>query len=311
MRTPAWNSPRTLSLLLVVTLAAWAGCGTEDVPRDAGRGERLVGFEIQGHRGARGLLPENSIAGAALALDLGADAIELDVVVSADSALIVSHDPYFDADLCDPRAAGYDERVPIYSLSAAEVQTVVCGGAPHPDFAYQRPSPAPRPTLADFVVATDAHAVATRRTKPHYTIEIKSSPGSDGILAPAPEAFADLVLAVIDRQGILDRSTVQSFDPRPIRYFGEQVRRPRLAALTLLPTSPERLRARFGPNVSVYAPHHLGLTKATVAAYHRAGLKVVPWTVNDISRMRTLIDWGVNGIITDYPDRLAKVVEGQ
>ncbi len=306
MRIPQALSNLALALLLGAFVAG--GCRVGDTGDGGIRYLAEGSFESQGHRGARGLLPENSIAAAKLALDLGAQAIELDVVVSADQVIIVSHDHYFKSDVCDPKAAGYGEEVPLYCLTATQIQNVTCGAKRLPEFAYQRPLPAPKPTLAEFIGACDSHAVHTDRLLPHYTIEIKSGPGSDGTLTPTPEAFASLVLAQILSSEILARSTVQSFDPRPIRYLSLQTERPRLAGLTLLPASPQALRSRFGDGLAVYSPNHLGLTKAGIARHHRAGLKVVPWTVNDVTRMRTLRRWGVDGIITDYPDRLARVL---
>ncbi len=296
---------------MLATFALCAGWATVDwlsegYGLDGQQPSSALEIEVVGHRGARGHLPENSIAGAVKALELGAQTIELDVVVSKDSVLIVSHDHYFRPDRCDARAAGYALSVPLYSLTAAQIQQVTCGARGDYAYAYQQALPAPKPTLAEVIAVCEAHAPGVHL--PSYLIEIKSSPDADERLTPSVATFASLLIDEVRRSGIGDRVTIQSFDERPIRYLADHGSNVRLAALSTVPIGLAALRARFGSGVGVYSPYHLGLTKRAVGQYRAAGIEVVPWTVNDATRMRTLISWGVDGMITDYPDRLLKVL---
>ena len=294
-------------LLLTTCAVTLIACGGSGSTHFGAAHAIKLDFDSQGHRGARGLWPENSIAGARSALDHGMRTIELDVVVSADSVLIVSHEPSFNPKICD----GFEGDRPetsFFQLTASEIQRVDCGGFPHPDFAYQQQAPAPRPTLAEFVRASEAHATESGRALPQYNIEIKSDPAGDGTAHPAPATFASLLVEAIDRLGIRGRSTVQSFDPRPLAWLARTHPDIRLGGLCALPRSADAFDAKFGDGVDVYSPYHLTLTRGGVAAHQKAGRRVVPWTVNDKSRMRTLLSWGVDGIITDYPDRLRAVL---
>lgn len=266
-------------------------------------------FDSQGHRGARGLLPENTIAGALRAVDLGMRTVELDLAVSKDSVLIVSHEPHFNPAICALDVTGYDEETSLFSLTAAEIAAVDCGSLRNLDFPYQEASPAPKPPLRELVAAADARARERSRALPNYNIEIKSSPKLDGRYTPSPEAFARLVRDALADLSLEGRATVQSFDPRPLAWFSTNAPDVRLGGLVSVAAPAETFKEAFNGDVDVYSPYHLTLTRRSVAAHQEAGLAVVPWTVNDKSRMRTLITWGVDGIITDYPDRLAKVMK--
>ena len=306
---------RALPAAVSIALAA-AACGgpraddgvpPEEIPSSAVPGD--ADFDSQGHRGARGLLPENSIAGAREALRYGMRTIELDLAVTRDSVLVVSHEPTFNPTICSLDGSGYDEETSLFALTSAEVQTVDCGRRPHPDFPYQAPAPGPKPTFVALVRAADAFARQRGRALPFYNVEIKSAPDLDGRYTPAPAAFAAVVVGAIAELGIGDRVTVQSFDPRPLAYLSEHAPDLPLAGLVPLALPRAGFVEKFGREIDVFSPHHLTLTRGMIADYRDHGLRVVPWTVNDKSRMRTLLSWGVDGIITDYPDRLREVLD--
>ncbi len=265
-------------------------------------------FDSQGHRGARGLLPENSIAGAERAVELGMRTVELDLAVSADGQLVVSHEPHFNPTICELEGTGYDKSTSLYKLSYADIARVDCGSKGHPEYPYQVAQPSTKPLFSAFVEAADAKAKALGRELPAYNIEFKSEPDLDGAYTPLPKAFAELVLAEITRLGIVNRCNVQAFDARPLQEMHLLAPQVKLAFLVGLPASVESVETTLGFRPNVYSPHHLTLTSGQVANYHALGIKVIPWTVNDVSRMRTLIEWGVDGIITDYPDRLAELL---
>ena len=300
-------------VLAALSALALVGCGNPAEKRSASpevqtESDSTRLFDSQGHRGARGLLPENSIAGAERAVELGMRTVELDLAVSRDSVLVVSHEPHFNTSICQLDGTPYDASTSLHALTAAEIQRVDCGSLLHPDFPYQAAAPGPKPTLAELVAAADARASALGLPPPHYNIEIKSSPEMDGVDAPAPATFARLVYEALVELGILGRATVQSFDPRPLTWFSANAPEVPLGGLVPLALDRGGFVEQFDYDVDVFSPHHLALTRGMVADYQANGLRVVPWTVNDKSRMRTLLRWNVDGIITDYPDRLAEVL---
>lgn len=272
-------------------------------------GERLKNFDSQGHRGARGLLPENTVPAALEALKFGMRTIELDLAVSAEKELVVSHEPYFKVKICDLASTPYSESTPLMSLTYAEIAAVDCGSKGNADYPYQVKQALSKPTLAALVEASEAYAKTHELAPPHYNIEIKSGPELDGKYTPGIEEFAFLVLAEVQRLGILDRSTIQSFDMRALEEVYRLEPNIGIGALSELPMSVDQLSEELSFKPTVYSPHHLGLTPASIDSFHDASIKVVPWTVNDTSRMHTLIGWGVDGLITDYPDRLRVVLD--
>lgn len=311
-------SRRVTAIVSAVVLVACGPPERSDAEPEDGRPHSIVptptapprdrAFDGQGHRGARGLFPENTVAAGQFALDQGLPTIELDLAVSRDSALVVSHEPHFDATICSLADGPYDESTSFSDLTLAQIQTVDCGSLAHPEFPYQQAVPSPKPSLREFVIALDAYASGLGRPLPRYNMEIKSAPELDGTYTPGPGAFARLVAEAIARLGLDGRVTVQSFDPRPLAALHRISPKLPLAGLVPVHKPVPAFREAFGDYVDICSPHHLLLTRVSIEKYHAAGLRVIPWTVNDKSRMRTLISWDVDGIITDYPDRLAEVL---
>jgi glycerophosphoryl diester phosphodiesterase len=289
--------PRSLLLLALALPLACRTPASAPIPR----------FDVQGHRGARALWPENTIPGFLGALDLGVTTLELDVVVSADDRVVVSHEPWFSAKF-STRPSGepvFDERShAIYALPYAEVRRYDVGRRGHPDFPRQRAIPAVKPTLDEVFAQADVHAIKLGRTLPRYNVEIKSRPAWDATLTPPPNRFAELVLACIDRANVAPRTTIQSFDPRALRAV--HARAPDLPLALLVegdtPRDLELDLAALGFAPAVYSPAHALVDAGLVDACHARGIRVIPWTVNDRARMAQLVALGVDGLITDSPD---------
>ncbi|MBW2269211.1 MAG: glycerophosphodiester phosphodiesterase [Deltaproteobacteria bacterium] len=295
-------------------------------------GEVLPGFDVQAHRGARGLAPENTLVGFARALALGVTTLELDVGVTRDGRVVVAHDPFVNPKLCltptgEPFAA---ERGPLLrDLDLREIRAFDCGSL-NPD-AGRFPEPPrrnapgePMPSLRDvFELVRDRGDTTVR-----FNVEVKSWPGSDDTVPL--EAFVRAVVEVLRSEKMLVRTTLQAFEWRALALAKQLEPRLRTAAL-LAELDPAwqagldagehggvlgLLRAVDG-YVDAFSPHWTLLLEgeeryagASVAAYQAAGFPVVPWTVNEPERMRQLIALGVDGIITDYPDRLIEVLQG-
>ncbi len=308
------------SILLFVTLAACSSppSGTLTSATEAERFALPDGFDAQGHRGARGLLPENTVAAMLRALDDGMTTLELDLSVTSDGVAVLSHEPWMSAEMCShpdgsPVADSEAESLLIYSMTLAEVQAFDCGSRGNARFADQQATPAYKPALADVIAAADAHARQTGRPLPFYNVETKSRPTWDGERHPAPDAFAALVIATASQAGALERTTIQSFDVRTL----QSARRldPRVPIALLVDDGAPYETPQQGADVlglvpDVWSPYHLLVTPERVRQAHAMGVRVVPWTVNESSRMIDLVAMEVDGLITDYPDRLRAVLDG-
>lgn len=272
-------------------------------------------FDAQGHRGARGLLPENSIDGFLLALDLGMTTLEMDVVVSADGIVVVSHDPTMSADICShpdgrPVTSKEARDLILFRMTLGEIQSFDCGRRGHPDFPEQQARPVVKPALSEVFTAAEAHAREAGRDLPFYNIETKSSASGDGVYHPGPAEFADALMTTARDAGIEERVTIQSFDERTLVHARNDdwegatsllVGRRKRGGFT-------RHVERLGFTPDIYSPDHRRVDDRLLEEAHSAGVRVVPWTVNEVERMIELIELGVDGLITDYPDRLAVLI---
>jgi len=270
-------------------------------------------LDVQGHRGARALFPENTVEGFLGAAALGVDAFELDVGLTADGVVVVSHDLALNPDITrDAEGAWLSGRGPtLRSLTWAEVRRYDVGRIRPGSrtallFPNQTPCDGARiPTLASVLEALQ---------RVRFTIEVKTDPSHPDWTA-SPHELADATLAVIDTHQAAARVMVESFDWRVQRHV--RVARPdiRLAWLTRAETVRDAVLwwdgVTAGPSVPacvaaerglVWAPDHSGLTEADIQEAHALGLHVLPWTVNQPADMRRLIGWGVDGLISDRPD---------
>ena len=261
--------------------------------------------EIIGHRGARALFPENTLAGFSATLAAGCSHFEIDVGMTRDGVVVLSHDPMLSRDLTRTRDGLWlgRERHPIFRMSYAELQAY--------DVGRLRPGSRtaklfPRQTPADGEAIPALETVLRRFPPARFTIEIKTYPTRPKLTAP-PEVIADAVAAIVEQTGMADRVIIQSFDWRGPRHLRRSRPGWRYAWLTARSTRAWR-GGQFGLPAPVVAegggtwsPHHRDLTERLLAKAHAAGLRVVPWTVNDPAAMVRFARWGVDGIITDDP----------
>lgn len=321
------HSLRDISFLIIL-------CCTSCVPDPE--------FDVQGHRGARGLLPENTLPGIELAMEIGVSTIELDLGVTKDRQVVVAHDPYINPRLClnaDGTPIGVDSLGYgpfIMNLTLKDVQSFDCGSL-NPDPARFPEPPrvnlpgTPIPTLQDvFDQAEEKGSSVT------FNLELKIHP-----LYPVTvpdEEFVTAVLEVIRRNGMAARVVIQSFYWPALERVKNLAPSIRTAALlgddtykslndsTPSPwlngidfeesggTSLGLLRAAesyidiFSPYWELVVPEDSLFLGSTVKEIQRAGFEVIPWTVNNTETMSQLIELGVDGIITDYPDRLVALL---
>ena len=293
------------------------------------------GFELHGHRGARALRPENTLAAFAHAIDIGVTAVELDCCVSRDGVVIVTHDPELNPDLTRDATDRYLEGTgpAVISLDLATLRSYDVGRM-RPGCAYGKPFPDQvpvdgerLPTLIEVLeLARDRGGESA-----WVNIEAKLDPTRPE-LTPPPERFAQHLLADLDATGMRGRVIVQCFDWRVVAamlaiapdvvtaalttqqgtddtvWVGRGALSPWLAGMDPADhgNSVPRMVAALG--ASLWAPDYLDLDATRVAEAHAHGLGVLPWTANDPAAMGALIDMGVDGIITDHPDRLRGVL---
>ena len=271
-------------------------------------------FDLQGHRGARGLFPENTLHGFRAAAALGVRTLELDVGVTRDGAVVVHHDLALNPDIARQGGRWIDAPGPLLrDLTLAQLRTYDVGRLrPGTAYAADYASQAAQdgagvPTLAE-VLTLDA----TLR----WNIELKTDPGQPDRTIP-PEEMLERVLHEADAAGAGPRITVQSFDwrgPRHLRRIRPTVARGWLTIAATVADAPLWLGRHAGPMSDVpeaiaaegggtWTPHHRDLTEDLLDQAHDLGLLVIPWTVNDPADMRRLIGWEVDGLITDWPDR--------
>lgn len=295
-----------LSLFLMLTALTFLACKTTEnrpvkVP---------TGFDWQGHRGSRGLLPENSIPAFLKALEFPTlTTLELDLAISADKQLIVSHEPWFNPAIClqpDGLAiSGNDaEKFLIFQLTAAEIRNFDCGSIGNPRFPDQQKVKTYKPTLREVV-----EAVRPIRPNIRWNIEIKSQAAWDGLRHPPVDEFVRLVVEEVRALGIEKLTTVQSFDVRALNSLHRQAPDLQTAFLIENLNSFESNLARLNYVPEIYSPYYLMVNKKLVESCRKRNMKLVPWTVNDVKSMRRLIRLGVDGIITDYPDKIREVGE--
>lgn len=270
-------------------------------------------FDKQAHRGGRGLMPENTIPAMLHGMDLGATTLEMDLVISGDRQVVVSHDTYFHEKITTTPEGQMLSRAEalkslLYNMTYDRIMTYDVGLKPHPDFPRQQKMPVGKPLLGRLLDATENHAKQTGRNI-RYNLEIKSKPELDGLQHPPVEEFVELVMAVILEKGVQDRVTIQSFDPRPLRIVHQKY--PHLSTALLIEGNDQRsleeqLR-NLGYTPAVYSPHFKLVTPSLIKKCHAQNMLIIPWTVNSLKNILTLKGWGVDGVISDFPDLFASI----
>lgn len=293
----------------------------------------IAAIEAHGHRGARGLRPENTIPSFAHALEVGVDALELDVTLSADGVVVTTHDPQISRFTCrDTAPPGPDDPHfpyvgrPVSQLTLGMLRTLDCGTTARPGgepdkFAHtQVPVPGARmPTLAEVAKLVRRYGARTVR----LTVELKTDP-SGTHETPDPAVLTGRVADVLARYDLAARATVQSFDWRVLPYAAKELPDAIRAALverrSVLPGTPwlagldpddfggDVVAAAAAIGAHRIAPHHPMVDAGLVAAARAHGMPLIVWTVNAENDMHRMIEAGVDGIITDYPDRLRTVM---
>ena len=293
-----------------------------------------MAFDLQGHRGARGLAPENTLAAFAKALSIGVTTIETDLAVTRDGVVVISHDPDLNPALVREGGAWLKDRgPPIRSLTLTELERYDVGRV-DPESSYGRQWPQQVASDGERIPTLAAlFELAGRAAKPvRFNLETKITPAS-GERTPDAEAFARAAVDAVRRAGMTSRTTIQSFDWRTLLAVKRLAPELATACLTaeggrfdtvkpdasgrspwhagIAPADHDGSLPRMAraAGCAVWSPNLGSVTRERVAEAHALGLRMLPWTVNDPADMARLIDWGVDGLITDYPDRARRVMQ--
>jgi len=266
-------------------------------------------FDKQGHRGCRGLMPENTIPAMLQAIGLSVTTLEMDVVISKDKKVVVSHDAWMSAEITTKPNGEYvtaaeEKSLNIYQMNYEEVKKYDVGMKPHPRFKQQAKIKAYKPLLADLLDSVAKDMMTRRRPFPYFNIETKCLPAGDNIYHPKPEEFVELLIAVIKEKGVEDRVIIQSFDFRTLQYLHKKY--PLIKTAALVEATDKRnietLIKDLGFTPTIYSPAYQLVNSTVISNCHAKGIKIIPWTVNDKAKIDELKKMGVDGIITDYPN---------
>jgi glycerophosphoryl diester phosphodiesterase len=273
-----------------------------------------AGFDLEGHRGCRGLMPENTVPAFLRALELGVNTLELDVVISKDRQVVVSHEPYMNAAFSikpdgTPVTKAEQKSINLYQLFYVDIKRYDVGSNGNPDFPEQKKIAAWKPLLTDMIREAESYRVAHNLPAFSYNIELKSEPSEYNKSQPEPAPFCELIYQVLTSQKIApERVVIQSFDFAVLRAWKKQTdagrfARVRMSALVENMKSPYVQLQELGFTPDIYSPYFMFLTEDRIKDLHGLGIKVIPWTVNKPDDMIRLKRMGVDGLITDYPDR--------
>ena len=316
---------RALRSLGAAAIVATLACGASPTRPDPGP------IDLQGHRGARGLLPENTLAAFEVAMELEVTTLELDLGLTRDDVVVITHDPYVNPRVCrhaDGRPIEGERGPRVRDLNLEEIQAFDCGSL-NPD-ADRFPEPPRQNVPGEKIPTLEAlfARVVERGSDVRFNVEIKASPGGDDT-APLPQ-FVQRVVETVREAGMVERTTVQSFLWESLRLTKQLEPGLRTAGLV----SPETLEPEWlgGLDLETFdgflallqaadyidelSPYYIQLIPGSyylgygVPTYQQAGYRVVPWTVNDAGDIRAMMGLGVDGIITDYPNRVQDEVRG-
>lgn len=266
-------------------------------------------FNTQGHRGCRGLMPENTIEGMLKALDLGVVTVEMDVVISKDNQVVLSHEPFFNHEITTlPNGIFIAEKEEhlynIYNMLYKDIKTYDVGLKAHPVFINQQKIRSFKPLLSEVFDTVKNYMASANRPYPYFNIEIKCLPEIDEIFHPLPSIFIDLVMKVIIDKEMQNQVQIQSFDCRCLQYLHLQY--PTIPIGLLIEKYNKSSLAKQIKNLgflpAVYSPEQSLITPELISECHLQKIKIIPWTINEISTINKFRGMGVDGIISDYPN---------
>lgn len=274
--------------------------------------QQLPTFYKVGHRGTRGLMPENTIPSMIKAIETGANTIEFDVHITKDGQVVVYHDASFNPayttmpDGSEIPAASRSEYT-FYKMDYSRIREFVIGEKAYPEFPQQQHMKSYAPLLSEMIDSVEAYTQSHKLPGVVYLLEIKSSAKTDGSEQPVPEEYIDKLMAVKNLLPLGKRLIVQSFDPRPLQVLHRRYPDMTLGFLTYdKEVKPAQQLELLGFTPQFYNPFYQFTTPELLSLCHSKKIQVVPWTVQEATEMKKLKEMGADGIISDYPVRFAE-----
>ncbi|KQR67002.1 glycerophosphodiester phosphodiesterase family protein [Pedobacter sp. Leaf176] len=299
-------------------------------------------LDVQAHRGGMALLPENTIPAMLNAVKLGAKTLELDVVISADGKVVVSHDPYMSAAfMSKPNGTDIvkdeEKGLSLFQMSYDSISRYSLGIKQHPMFPNQLKLKTHKPLLSDLIDSVENYVKMTHLKPVYYNIETKCSPAGDGKYNPTPEVFVKTMMDVINAKGIKNRVIIQSFDVRTLKILHQNEPQVKLSLLVQgkMNLTEDQLK-KYGLSAKevedyfkqvsaikggleedlrnlgfvpdIYSPYYSGVDLEMVKKVHEKKMLILPWTVDKEEDMIALQKIGVDGIITNSPDILIRLM---
>lgn len=292
---------------VLILLIAIIGCGEVDQEKT---------LELIGHRGATGLAPENTIPAFKKALEHNVDAIELDVVISGDEQVVVSHEPWFRHDICltpegDSISKESQKDYLIYEMDYKQIAEYDCGSVQRPGYPEQENQPLAKPLLKDAVQKVESYIAENNLEHVDYKVEIKSKSAwyeDDNKIQPTPERASEMVYEVLVKEGIIDRVDIFAFNPRVLDKFEEiDSTIPRVFLIPKSKTDLEENLSELNSLPDVYATNYTLINSNLVEQVQNKDMQLYAWTVNEYEDMVELVNVGINGIISDYPNYFEKL----
>lgn len=294
-------------VILFLACTVMFSCGEKMDKKEITPGPEKL--EVQGHRGDRGSYPENTLPSFYSALEKGVSVLELDVVISRDRKVVVSHEPFMlSLYMLDPKGdtiAEADQRkYNFYEMSYDSIRKFDAGSKGNKMFPDQHKIKTYKPLLGEMIDSVENFIKKYNLGRIRYNIELKSGKKLYGTFQPHPEEFLDLVMNVVKEKRIKDHTKIQSFDVNVLNYL--HLAYPDVEAGYLVTTTGIKKnldKLNFKPD---YYNPYLGLVKSRefVDSIQDMDIKLIPWTVNEPEDIERMIKLEVDGIITDYPERV-------
>jgi glycerophosphoryl diester phosphodiesterase len=269
-------------------------------------------FDVQGHRGARGIMPENTLEAFKKAIDCGVTTLEMDVVISKDRKVVVSHEPHFNPDISTkPDGSFFNamEDTNLFLMDYEEIKKIDVGTKGNPNFPEQDKIPAIKPLLSEVIEEVSKYLKTKGLVSINYNIELKSLENEYQITQPEVEEFCQLVLEQLDGKISPENLTLQSFDFNVLNHLhkinSKSSSKKFFISVLIEPEDNNDIdfnlaKLDFLPDI--WSPYFKTLDKNKVDYLHKMKIKVIPWTVNNIEDMKSIKEMGCDGLITDFPN---------
>lgn len=260
------------------------------------------------HEGAKGAMPENTIEGMKKALDLGADALQTEVVITKDGKVILSHEPFFNHQISlnqigKPFSIADENNYNIFKMNYLEVKKFDIGSKVNPDYPGQQKFKAHKPLLSDFLDEIEAYIKEKNLNKKmQYFIEIKTIPNGEGKYHPGYEEFVDIVMDVINAKKLANRVIMVSLEPKVLKYMHDYYEKLKVGYMVENKTNYTENIQLLGFYPEYYIPYYPLVGVSLVDACHKDRVKIAPWVVNSSKMIGNLADWKADAFITDYPN---------